>query len=280
MAASFEEISDLYRVIFFDAFGVLKSSAGVFPGVIEKLQELKERKVSIFVLTNDSSRSPAMLADYYRDSKGQRLFDVDSVISSGMLASQYLEHKLRSGIVAYLGKESSTHYVDAAGLQAVPVSQCPIDLAPKALALLDDEGFDWQQDLNHAINLLRKTNIQAFVANPDRSYPIGNGDVAIATGSLANLLESITGKQVLRFGKPDEAMFAFAFERARKALPDLHRSEVLMVGDTLETDIAGANKFGIDTALVLSGNTRPADAEVQIRASGIIPTYVCESILS
>ena len=280
MAASFEEISDLYRVIFFDAFGVLKSSAGVFPGVIEKLQELKERKVSIFVLTNDSSRSPAMLDDYYRDSKGQRLFDVDSVISSGMLASQYLEHKLRSGIVAYLGKESSTHYVDAAGLQAVPVSQCPIDLAPKALALLDDEGFDWQQDLNHAINLLRKTNIQAFVANPDRSYPIGNGDVAIATGSLANLLESITGKQVLRFGKPDEAMFAFAFERARKALPDLHRSEVLMVGDTLETDIAGANKFGIDTALVLSGNTRPADAEVQIRASGIIPTYVCESILS
>ena len=34
------------------------------------------------------------------------------------------------------------------------------------------------------------------------------------------------------------------------------------------------------TALVLSGNTTPADAEVQIAASGIIPTHVCASILT
>jgi ribonucleotide monophosphatase NagD (HAD superfamily) len=55
---------------------------------------------------------------------------------------------------------------------------------------------------------------------------------------------------------------------------------VLMVGDTLHTDILGANTFGIDTALVLSGNTRKADASIEISSSGIIPTYVCESILT
>jgi ribonucleotide monophosphatase NagD (HAD superfamily) len=53
-----------------------------------------------------------------------------------------------------------------------------------------------------------------------------------------------------------------------------------MVGDTLKTDILGANAFGIDTALVLSGNTPAADAEVAILSSGIIPTYVCSSILT
>ena len=46
------------------------------------------------------------------------------------------------------------------------------------------------------------------------------------------------------------------------------------------TDIIGANTFGIDTALVLSGNTQSERAEVLISASGIIPTYMCQSILT
>jgi len=50
-----------------------------------------------------------------------------------------------------------------------------------------------------------------------------------------------------------------------------------MVGDTLYTDIIGGNKFGLDTALVLSGNTLPDMASIRIGSSGIIPTYVCDS---
>ena len=50
-----------------------------------------------------------------------------------------------------------------------------------------------------------------------------------------------------------------------------------MVGDTLTTDILGGNKFGIDTALVLSGNTLRESAAEQIHATGIIPDYICES---
>lgn len=50
-----------------------------------------------------------------------------------------------------------------------------------------------------------------------------------------------------------------------------------MVGDTLHTDILGGNKFGLDTALVLTGNTQAEDAEVRIRSTGIIPTYICVS---
>jgi ribonucleotide monophosphatase NagD (HAD superfamily) len=53
-----------------------------------------------------------------------------------------------------------------------------------------------------------------------------------------------------------------------------------MVGDTLETDIIGANTFGLDTALVLSGNTRPDQARMQIQAKGITPTYLCESVFT
>jgi len=50
-----------------------------------------------------------------------------------------------------------------------------------------------------------------------------------------------------------------------------------MVGDTLSTDIIGGNKFGLDTVLVLTGNTLAKHAEMRINSRGIIPTYVCES---
>ena len=51
-----------------------------------------------------------------------------------------------------------------------------------------------------------------------------------------------------------------------------------MVGDTLETDIMGGNHFGIDTVLVLTGNTQAQTAKIEIESSGIIPDYICKSV--
>ena len=65
---------------------------------------------------------------------------------------------------------------------------------------------------------------------------------------------------------------------ARDLRPNITKRDVLFVGDTLRTDIIGANTFGFDTVLVLSGNTLPDTADLMIRSSGIIPTYVSQSI--
>jgi ribonucleotide monophosphatase NagD (HAD superfamily) len=75
-------------------------------------------------------------------------------------------------------------------------------------------------------------------------------------------------------------MFSHAFACAHDNVADLRKSDILMVGDTLETDILGANTFGLDTALVLSGNTRAEQAVMMIQAKGITPTYLCESVFT
>ena len=280
----FKTVAANYKVIFFDAFGVLKNYEGLLPGIEDTFSWLRSTGKEFYILTNDASRSPQELAESY-----QHAVTPDRIISSGMLAREYLDLKVHHGTVAYLGTGSSAHYLETTGLKTLPISQVDLgDVADiNALVLLDDEGFDWNTDLNKTVNLLRKRNIPVIVANTDETYPVSKTRIAIAIGAVAEMIETIVGKQFIRFGKPDAQLFMFAYERLQNLTrrgnefgdAPVSKRDVLMVGDTLRTDILGGNKFGLDTMLVLTGNTQPQDAEIQIRSTGIIPTYVCESVV-
>ena len=273
----FATLLDQYKAVFFDAYGVLKNAHGLIPGVDRTIGALLERQKPFYVLTNDASRSPAELAESYAR-LGLPTVTADRIVSSGMLAREYLQLKVGHGTVAYLGTDTSAHYIENADLHALPIREVDLDHATDitALVLLDDEGFDWNTDLNKTINLLRLRNIPVVVANTDATYPVSGNRVAVAIGAVADMLERIVGKQFIRFGKPDAQLFMFAYDLLREKIA-IGKNEILMVGDTLKSDILGGNKFGFDTALVLTGNTPAEDVDLRIRATGIIPTYVCES---
>jgi HAD superfamily hydrolase (TIGR01450 family) len=276
---SFKSILPKYKVIFFDAFGVLKNYKGLLPGVENTFEYLKQHGQEYYIVTNDASRSPKQLAESYHNA-GLNAITEDRIISSGMITKEFIDLKVDRGIVAYLGTANSAHYLADNHIKLLPV--CEIDDSNindvNALVLLDDEGFDWFQDLNKTINLLRKRTIPAIVANTDNTYPVTKNDVSIAIGGVATMLESILGRKFIRFGKPDTQMFMFAFETLRLKM-EIHKKEILMVGDTLHTDILGGNKFGLDTALVLTGNTRIDDVDTKIKSTGIVPTHICDSVI-
>ncbi|RMG18209.1 MAG: TIGR01459 family HAD-type hydrolase, partial [Bacteroidetes bacterium] len=85
-----------YKVIFFDAYGVLKNHQGIIPGVKETIRFLRENGIGFYVLTNDASRSPAALAAFY-NRRGIGEISEDKIISSGMLAREFLQYKLKKG---------------------------------------------------------------------------------------------------------------------------------------------------------------------------------------
>lgn len=274
----FTSIAKNYKTIFFDAYGVLKNHKGLIPGILNTFQYLDENNIDYYVITNDASKGPKELAQDYED-RGLTQITKDKIISSGMLARDYLKLKVQSGTVAYLGTKESVHYIETIGLKTVSIADLDLNDAKQisALVFLDDEGFDWSRDINKAVNLLRTVNIPTIVSNTDRYYPVTGHEVAIATGGIANMVEDIVRKHFIRFGKPDAQMFIFAYQHSISHGGTSDKSQILMVGDTLSTDVIGGNKFGLDTVLVLSGNTLPAQAELKIGIEGIIPTYVCES---
>lgn len=277
---SFRSVVKNYKAVFFDAFGVLKNHKGLIPDVQKTFDYLEKKGIYYYILTNDSSRSPSELAKWYQ-AKGLKQITTDKILSSGMLAMEFFKTKLTNGnAVAYLGTVNSAHYIESVGLKTIPVKDVDLNDIEhiQSFAFLDDEGFMWNEDLNKAINLLRKKNMTVVVANTDINYPVSKNEISVAIGGLADMVEQIIGKNFIRFGKPDAQMFLLAYERALKDII-ISRNEILMVGDTLYTDIIGGNKFGLDTALVLSGNTLPDMAKVRISSSGIIPTYVCDSVV-
>lgn len=278
---SFYDIVDPFKVVLLDSYGVLKNHTGIINGVENTVTKLREKRKIIRVLTNDASRSQEQQVTRF-ENIGLSGLSTHEVITSAMLARQFLSQKITEGKVAYLGTDNSADYIIQTGLEHIPVRDVDMNRLDElsAFVFLDDEGFDWNTDINKTVNILRKRTMPIIIANTDKLYPVADNDVAVATGGIAKLVQNMMGKKFIKFGKPDSQMFMYAYEQinGRHDYP-IEKSDIIMVGDTLHTDILGGNKFGVKTMLVLSGNTRPESVDLQIKSTGIIPDYICESII-
>jgi len=277
---SFYSIAKKFRAVFLDSYGVLKNHMGLINGVQESIDFIRDEGIALKVLTNDASRSQKQQVQVFEE-LGLKGLREDEIITSGMLARQFLELKVTSGKIAYLGTENSANYILQSGLEHIAVSDIDLDDIDdiSAFVFLDDEGFDWNVDINKTVNFLRRKNLPVIVANSDLYYPVSNNDVAIATGSISKLVESVLKQKFIRFGKPDSQMFMYAFDELNKT-GNYSKSDILMVGDTLSTDILGGNKFGLKTMLVFSGNTRAKNVDLRISSTGIIPDFLGDSIFT
>ena len=136
---------------------------------------------------------------------------------------------------------------------------------PGLIEIMQEEGFTHSESnplavvvaLDHGINyeklrvatLLIRSGVPFVGTNPDRTFPTPEGQVPGA-GAIIATIEAATDIKPIVIGKPNPAMYQFALERLGTT-----PKETLVVGDRLETDIAGAQNIGSPCALVLSGVT-------------------------
>lgn len=275
---SFLSIASGFKAVFLDSYGVLKNYKGLIDGAQHTVAALREKGIAVRILTNDASRSQEQQVESF-NKIGLHGLEKHEVVTSGMMAKHFLQHKITGGKIAYMGTENSARYILQAGLEHISIADVNMEQVDdiSAFVFLDDEGFDWNTDINKAINLLRIKNIPVVVANSDKLYPVSKNNVSVATGGIAHLVENTLGRKFIHFGKPDTQMFTYAYNRLKRIVP-VTKPDILMVGDTLHTDILGGNKFGVKTALVLSGNTSEHNFEQQIMSTGIIPDFVCRSV--
>jgi hypothetical protein len=127
-----------------------------------------------------------------------------------------------------------------------------------------DPGADYAKLRTACLLVERGAHLVA--TNPDASFPTADG-LWPGAGALLAVITTTTGATPVVVGKPYPPMFDEAHRRTGASRP-------LMVGDGLDTDIAGAATAGWDSALVLTGVSRAAD----LPSAPALPTYVASDI--
>jgi ribonucleotide monophosphatase NagD (HAD superfamily) len=262
------DLLDLYEGVLLDAYGVLVDAQGLLPGAAALLAELDRRATPFAIVTNDASRLPATFAARF----ARHGIDIapERIVTSGSLLPAYFRDRgLIGARTCVLGTEDSFAYVRDGG-------GAPIELAPgmelDALAVCDDSGTPFVEGIALAFSAVVRAvhagRTPALVLpNPDLVYPRGVGEYGFTAGAMALVIEAALARRFpahgLRFdqlGKPAPHLFAEARRR-------LGGRRLVMIGDQLETDIAGAAAAEIDAALLagvsrwpIAGNPTPAVA--------------------
>lgn len=261
-----EDVADAFDIFLLDAFGVLNIGERPIPGVRARIDGLRAAGKRVLILSNAASvPSTDLRAKYSR--LGYDFPAADIITSRATMAAQM---QAAEGILWGVMLGGDMQMDDFAGRRLRILGDDPAAYAAVDGFLLVGSATwtEARQTLLEAA--LRDHPRRVLVANPDIVAPRETGFSA-EPGHFAHRLADETGIVPEFFGKPFANIYDLAFER----LGDVDPSRVLMVGDSLHTDILGAQAAGIASALVTDyGFFAGHDAAAAITSAGIVPDFV------
>jgi len=272
-----EAISEIYDALLVDAWGVLHDGVSCYAGVKKCLQHLSRLDKPVIVLSNAARRHDAIARELLQLGITPDLYQ--SVLSSGELVWHSLYSSLKSGENGnsgyYFGPERSQTLCDG-----LPVNW--VDSMKRADFVLNTGAPVGNppdaRGLTPILEKMLELQLPMHCANPDQ-FAIRGGEMGISAGAIARHYQSMGAKHVIYYGKPQPELF----EKALQAL-GIEKSRVIMVGDAFETDIAGANNFGIDSLLIAGGIHRTELTPLSTETEKILgnrykftPSYFCQS---
>ena len=247
-----------YDAILLDLDGVLYRWPEPIPGAADAVVTLREAGKGLAFVTNNASRTPDEVAERL-SSVGVRAEPGEVVTSALAAASAVAERGVRSAFV--VGEGGLIAALEDRGVRVVDGSARDVG----AVVVGFDRGVTYDK-LKDA-SVLVASGVPLIASNADASFPAPDGQAWPGAGALIAAIETTTGAKAEVIGKPEPPLLELALEAAGGGRP-------LVVGDRLDTDIAGAARLGWDSALVLTGVARREDVET----APWKPTFVVERL--
>lgn len=243
-----DQLRDLTQdvdVILSDIWGVVHNGLVSFPEACAALRIFRAQGGTVIMLTNSPRPANAVqlqLRDLHIPDD-----TYDAIVSSGDLTRNY--------VAAHPGQSvfqiSTSH--DNPTLEGLQVKLAPLERADYIVCIgpRNDET-DTVEDYRAMLMQARARDLRMICANPD--IIVERGDrLVICGGAIAELYRELGG-EVIFYGKPHRPAYQRAIELAaakRGAATPAHR--MLAIGDSVRTDLAGANNFGVDCLFVTRG---------------------------
>lgn len=229
-------------VLLADLDGVVYTGPQALPYAVESINRAQQ-SVRVGYITNNASRTADSVAQHLTE-LGLRVAG-DDVVTSPQAAIVLLEQLVPAGsTILVVGGDGLTSVVEAHGFR---VTRSAED-GPAAVIQGFHPTVAWT-DLAEAAFALRDDSVPWVATNTDWTIPQARG-TAPGNGTLVSAVHTAVGRLPVVAGKPERAIFDAAVERFSASQP-------LFLGDRLDTDILGANRAGMASALVLTGIDGP-----------------------
>ena len=234
----------MYRGVLLDISGVLYQDDQALPGAVAALRQLQQSGLALRLVTNTSRRTADAI--FYDLKRMGFAIEPGQLYTAPRAMLDYLEaRRLRPYCLIHPGVEAEFAHLDHSNPNAVVVCDA-------------GDRFDYKS-LNKAFQVLMGEEAE-LLAVGDNRYFRARGRLQLDAGPFVKALEYASGKPATVLGKPSPDFFHIAVQSM-----GLEPGQVLMVGDDVEADVAGAINAGVDACLVQTGKYCEGD---EARAPG------------
>jgi HAD superfamily hydrolase (TIGR01450 family) len=249
-----------YDQVLLDLDGCLWVGDTALEGAPEAVAALRDAGKAVAFLTNDVRHAPEeFVRKLWRLGFQAALSEVVTVGAT----IQYLLSERDGGAAFVVGAQALVEHVAEAGLRIV--NRTEFATRADVVVVGAHERLSYEE-IRIAAQAVRR-GAELIGATRDATFPMPDGPWP-GSGAVLAAIETAAGRDADRIaGKPEPAMYAAARDR-------LGAGRCLAVGDRIEIDVVGAQRAGIDAALVLTGGVTHAEA----RAADPPPTLVAESL--
>ena len=244
-----------FDAVLFDIDGTLVFGPRPLPGAVELVSLLRRDGTPFFFLTNDGDHSRKQKCGFLNRA-GIEAEEREVISCLSVLPELARKNGWEQGLFFRAGRLGDTGELE--------LTSDPARLDECAAVLMGEGPYDWRTTWEALIGFfLRHPERPFIVPNPDTCWPnAATGGFGIGAGGQARCIQLLlrdmgTEIEPIYLGKPYGAIYDYA--AGRLGLSD--RSRILCVGDSLASDIRGANHAGMYSALVLTGITSALRAE-------------------
>jgi HAD superfamily hydrolase (TIGR01459 family) len=265
---SIKDLGGRYKAWLVDIWGVMHNGRRAFPRAVAATRDFRKQGGIVILLSNSPRPSPSVQEQLRYLGVPDDAYD--ATVTSGDLTRHELG-KHEGATVYHLGPERDRPIFHGIDVRRGPQEQAELIVCS---GLFDDETETPDNYLGQLRGLAAR-KLPMICANPDHLVERGDRLVYCA-GALASLYERLGGS-VVYAGKPYAPIYLLALETISElAGRKVKRSEVLAIGDGVNTDIAGAASVGIDSVFVASGLHVPSNSGGDAGGDALDPAHLAE----
>ena len=239
------DIAPHYDAAICDVWGVLHNGRDAFLPAADAMRRFRKERGPVVLLSNAPRLADGVEGLFDRVGLPRDFYD--GIMTSGLAARDDLLRRTAHGRTLplfYLGPPRDNPLFEGLNIRVTRPEDAEVVLCT---GFYDDET-ETPDDYRAMLERFKARSLPFLCANPD--IIVQRGDKLIyCAGAIARLYETLGG-EVVYYGKPYPAVFEKALEKAR-AVAAVHHA--LVIGDGIDTDIAGANRMGLDALFVAGG---------------------------